>query len=74
MWTHYASGHSGICLEFSDIIAQDENLQDKLKHKDIDYEKSENYNIKNLQFSVGLALSNDDIKMNFLQRRLWLKD
>ena len=74
MWTHYASGHSGICLEFSDIIAQDENLQDKLKHKDIDYEKSENYNIKNLQFSVGLALSNDAIKMNFLPDRLWLKD
>lgn len=74
MWAHYASGHSGICLEFSDIVVQDTNLQNKIKHKDIDYEKSENYNVKNLQFSVGLALTNGDIKMNFLPHRLWLKD
>lgn len=74
MWAHYASGHSGICLEFSEIRAQDENLQNKLKCKDIDYAQSENYNIKNLQFSVGLALSNGDIKMKFLPHRLWLKD
>lgn len=73
MWAHYASGHSGICLEFDEIQPQI-SLENKLKHKDIDYEKSENYNVKNLQFSVGLALSNGDIKMNFLPRRLWLKD
>lgn len=73
MWAHYAGGHSGICLEFDEIQPQI-SLENKLKHKDIDYEKSENYNVKNLQFSVGLALSNGDIKMNFLPRRLWLKD
>lgn len=60
-------------MEFDEIQPQI-SLENKLKHKDIDYEKSENYNVKNLQFSVGLALSNGDIKMNFLPRRLWLKD
>ena len=69
MWTHYASGHSGICLEFNDIIALDENLQDKLTHRNIDYR---NDGIKNLQFSVGLAASNNENKPEFLENRMQL--
>lgn len=69
MWAHYASGHSGICLEFSDIVAQDENLQDKLKKSPIIYS---NNDIKNLQFSVGLAASNNENKLEFLGNRIQL--
>lgn len=68
MWAHYASGHSGICLEFSKIIAQDEDLQDKLKHKDIEYKTIENYNIEYIPFSLGLVLSHIEHKYQFLSR------
>ncbi len=69
MWAHYASGHSGICLEFSKIMAQDRNLQSKLTHRDIEYH---NDNIKNLQFSVGLAASNNENKFDFLNKKMQL--
>ncbi len=75
MWAHYASGHSGICLEFSDIIKSNTNFGDKIEPKKINYKMSENYNAKNLQFSVGLALSNsDDFKLKFLPERIAIKD
>ena len=73
MWVHYASGYSGICMEFSNIIAQDNNLQNKLEHKEIDYVDRKNYNVKNFQFSVGLALNNADIKMNFLPKPITIQ-
>ena len=61
MWAHYASGHSGICMEFSEIRAQDRNLQSKLTHRDIEYH---NDDIKNLQFSVGLCVADNANKLD----------
>lgn len=69
MWAHYASRHSEICLEFSKIMAQDRNLQSKLAHRDIEYH---NDDIKNLQFSVGLAASNNENKFDFLNKKIQL--
>lgn len=68
MWAHYADGHSGICMEFSEIKAQDINFNDKIEPKPIKYEPSENYNVKTLQFSVGLVLSHIEYKWEFLLR------
>lgn len=70
MWAHYAGRHSGICMEFSDIKAQDAELQSKLRHKDISYENNQP---KTLKFSIGLAASNNPNKLAFLSRRLELK-
>ena len=61
MWAHYADGFKGFCLEFSEIKTQDENLQNKLTHKDIDYR---NNDIKNLQFSVGLCVDGNANKLD----------
>lgn len=75
MWAHYASGHSGICVEFGNIVESNTNFGDKIEPKKINYKMSENYNTKNLQFSVGLALSNsDDFKLKFLPERIAIKD
>ena len=75
MWAHYASGHSGICVEFSNIVESNTNFGDKIEPKKICYKESKDYNIKNLQFSVGLALSNsDDFKLKFLPERIAIKD
>ena len=63
MWAHYASGHSGICVEFSNIVESNTNFGDKIEPKPIKYESSKDYIIKNLQFSVGLTLTNSDIDL-----------
>ena len=68
MWAHYADGHSGICLEFSEIKAQDTNFDNKIEPKPINYQPSENYDIKTLQFSVGLVLSHIEYKPELLSR------
>lgn len=71
MWAHYAGWHSGICMEFSDIVPQDNELQSKLKHRQIAYK---NDDTKTLKFSIGLAASNNPNKLAFLPQRLILKD
>lgn len=68
MWAHYASGHSGICVEFSNIIKLNTNFGDKIEPKPIKYEPSENYDVKTLQFAVGLVLSHIEHKPEFLSR------
>lgn len=68
MWAHYASGHSGICLEFSKIIAQDRGFENDIEPKEIKYETIENYNATNIPFSLGLVLSHIEHKYNFLSR------
>lgn len=64
MWAHYASGHSGICMEFSEIQAQDKHL--KFERNEIDYKEYGKIDIKYLQFSVGLVLSHIEHKWDFL--------
>ena len=71
MWAHYASGHSGICVEFSNIVESNTNFGEIIKPKPITYESSKDYIIKNLQFSVGLTLTNNDID---LPQRIVVKD
>lgn len=66
MWAHYANGYSGICLEFSDIMAQDRGFENDLEPKEIKYETIENYNVANISFPIGLVLSHIDYKYNFL--------
>ena len=68
MWAHYASGHSGICLEFSNIKAQDKHL--KFERNEIDYKEYGKIDIKYLQFSVGLVLSHIEHKWDFLSRHI----
>ena len=63
MWAHYASGHSGICVEFSDIVESNTNFGEIIKPKPIKYESNKDYIIKNLQFSVGFNLTNNDIDL-----------
>lgn len=47
----------------------DTNLQGKLKYSRVDYR---NGDIKNLQFSVGLAASNNENKLDFLNKKIQL--
>lgn len=64
MWAHYASGHSGICLEFSEIVAQDREFENDIKPKEIEYCPSGN--VVNIPFSLGLVLSHIEHKYQFL--------
>lgn len=68
MWAHYASGHSGICLEFSKIIAQDREFENDIEPKKIDYIEREKYDATNIPFSLGLVLSHIEHKYQFLSR------
>ena len=66
MWAHYAGGHSGICLEFSKIIAQDREFENDIEPKKIDYIEREKYDVTNIPFSLGLVLSHIEHKYQFL--------
>lgn len=66
MWAHYAGGHSGICLEFSKIIAQDREFENDIEPKKIDYIEREKYDVANIPFSLGLVLSHIEHKYQFL--------